>query len=750
MCKYLYTHTCIISLFLCFLHKGHYLYAQTPAIDAPEGTFTNGACASSFANNFDITFDFSGTIFNAGNDFIIELSDANGDFDVVDPINVGTITNNDYNEQFNNIPGSFSLPEGTSGDAYRIRIRSTDPEVIGTPSAPFPAYIQPDVSISSLTSTGDSSICDGEPVTLSITLSDSSEDVNAYEYRWRLNGVDILGEDGPTLTIDEPGSYSVAFQLGACNNVSQFRSLLIESSEIESISIQGEDAINICSDETYELVASVDNTTDYNYQWFVGDEPISGATESSYITPDTNQYGTYHLEISNAEGCTAVSEDVVIAPKGGADYTVSIDGDSTRVILPEETMALTATVDTNSTSLEYRWYRDNELFSGGETLDISVFDVGEFYLEVTDTSSECSVSVSSDLIIVLEAVSLLPVIRTDTEYVECGAVSTELSLVTINAIATDNQEYPLSEDQLAISSFSLQWFKDGVEITGATTESLNIESYNENGIYSLGASVGGGVSELSGESELLDVLLSPETIITSSSDSNQLCPGTVINLSVNITEGYTYTWFKDDELLTVEDVSSIDVEEVGNYYVTFDGFGCQNTTASVEIIEFTDDSLEVFPSTLAVLIAGETTTLSATGADAYEWYDSEGNLLSTFDEVEVVTTGVYTLVGTVENCKVEKEIEVVEDDGSFTVPNIISPFNGDAANNTWKIPNKFSYQPSVNVVVYDSRGKEVLNTVDYQNNWPEDISDFRGGMLFYFKIIKENALIKAGTISVLE
>ena len=43
----------------------------------------------------------------------------------------------------------------------------------------------------------------------------------------------------------------------------------------------------------------------------------------------------------------------------------------------------------------------------------------------------------------------------------------------------------------------------------------------------------------------------------------------------------------------------------------------------------------------------------------------------------------------------------------------------------------------------------MLNTMDYQNNWPED-NNIRSGMLFYFKVIQENNLIKAGTISVLE
>ena len=147
---------------------------------------------------------------------------------------------------------------------------------------------------------------------------------------------------------------------------------------------------------------------------------------------------------------------------------------------------------------------------------------------------------------------------------------------------------------------------------------------------------------------------------------------------------------------------------------------------------------------------GESTTLTASGAEAYEWYDDTGSLLSQESEVDVVSLGVYTLIGFVDDCSVSIEIEVVEDDGSLIVPNVISPFNGDGANDTWKIPNRLSFQPTVEIVVYNSRGIEVFNTSDYQNNWPEDVSDIRGGMVFYYKIIRENSLIKAGTISVLD
>ena len=224
----------------------------------------------------------------------------------------------------------------------------------------------------------------------------------------------------------------------------------------------------------------------------------------------------------------------------------------------------------------------------------------------------------------------------------------------------------------------------------------------------------------------------------------------MITLSVPIEVGFTYTWFKDGEALTVSDPSSIEVTEIGTYYVTFDGFGCQINVPEVEIVEFDDSVLEVTPSTTTVLTPGETVTISASGADSYEWYDESGNLLSTTESLDVNTLGTYTLIGRVDDCLVEKTIEVVEDDGLMIIPNIITPFNGDGVNDTWQLPNRFAYQPEVRVIIYNSNGNVVVNTTDYQNDWPQD-NNLKDGMLFYFKVIKDdNNLIKAGTISILK
>ena len=90
-------------------------------IGAPSLGFSQ-ACASDSFNTYNVTFSFSPeSALGAANQFIIELSDETGSFanpTIVFSSNSGAVT-------VSPATLSFSLPNTTSGEGFKIRIKST-------------------------------------------------------------------------------------------------------------------------------------------------------------------------------------------------------------------------------------------------------------------------------------------------------------------------------------------------------------------------------------------------------------------------------------------------------------------------------------------------------------------------------------------------------------------------------------------------------------------------------------------------
>ncbi|CAM1340522.1 Putative adhesin precursor SprC [Tenacibaculum amylolyticum] len=751
MCKYVKLNF-KFALWLTLMMFSLFSYAQTlepirtgrPTAGGLVDEWTS-LCATDGFNNFHVTFNFSGGIFQADNRFRIVMSDETGDFN--NSTEVGA-TDNSFNTAFFDVTGSFRVPDGTYGTGYRLRIESTNPVMTGPEFGPFEAYKITSQQLI-LNDFNDVVLCGGTPETITLNEIDPS-----FTYRWYRNNTLISGQTGLSLTVSQPGEYYAEINYGSCRDAVLSNRVNVSSITPGNLTIEGGDTVDICANESYELVASIDDPA-FTYRWFKDGVEITGLPpySPSYTTPTSNQFGVYHLEIE-VGGCSSRSQDVTVRQKSDTTFEVTLTSDPTQIIFPGETIQLG--VDHNATgSVSIRWFKDGVLIPGVSGTPINAVTPGVYQAEVTETTGACPVSKLSPEYTILGVNDMAVTIRTGTDFQECVSERTELSMVGIRVTATDGNEYDISQDKIdklcqpdagGAIILRLQWFKDTVAIAGAEAKTFNVTSYNDNGEYYLNITVG----TLTADSNIINLLLGVGEIeITSSSSSNSLCPGESIFLSIGNFAGYTYTWFKDGTEITVADSFNVEVTEVGSYSVTLDGFGCQINVAEVEIVEFDDTVLEVSPSTNAVLPTGGSVTLEASGADSYEWYDEAGNLLSTNETLDVNALGTYTVIGTVGGCTAQREVNVIEDDGMLIIPNIISPFNGDGVNDTWELPNRFAFQTNVQVIIFNSAGKEVLNTTDYQNDWPVN-NNLRDGMLFYFKVIKDNSLVKAGTISILQ
>ncbi|CAM1367923.1 Putative adhesin precursor SprC [Tenacibaculum litoreum] len=714
------------------------------------GVSNRALCDQVGGTDYSLDITFSGAAFEDGNTFKIELSDENGSFS--DPSKVKTLrtlistATDNYNQQFNIENIGFQLLEGTYGKNYVIRVTTSQLPVQSVQTAPFEAYYD-------MFTEGELSINDGNAFTL--CNGESREvfldtDVNR-EYLWyrRVDGTDelVATTQEPKYTITETGVYYVVIDYGLCGGPKS-RFLTVDGLSGADTQIKGASTIEICGDQSHTFEANVTNTS-YTYNWYLDGELKQSSNNPTYTTPTVGQFGTYRLEIE-AGTCTTVSNEVVLQQQTDAGYTVTNEGALKRIILFGETKQLCISHDaTPVEDVTVDWFRNGGTMGTAvrNQLCISATTAGTYFARVTkSTGSACDAVVDSEEFVLLAVDSFNVVIRTATDYEECNSATTKLSMVGVKAIAEDGNEYDLTSDQIAMLNFD--WKKDGVSI-GATSEEYTVNSYADNGSYTLTVSTNTGKT---GDSNAIDVKLVEVPQVSSTSTSNSLCAGSSIIYTIdNFNTSYTYQWIKDgDEDVTPTDPQTLVVTEVGEYVLKYSDSSCNNELAPINVIPFDDSAVTVTPSEIVVMEEGGSAIVVAAGGENYEWYQGEGTsgtLLSTTEQLEVTELGFYTVQVKVGNCTLYKTIEVVEPDGQIIVPNIVSP-NQDGINDTWKLSNSYAYQPSVEIILYNSGGKEILKTTDYKNDWP--LESLGNQKIFYYKIIREGKLIKAGTISVID
>jgi len=146
-----------------------------------------------------------------------------------------------------------------------------------------------------VTITGSVEFCQGSKSELTINSTAAFEVI-----RWRRNGVEVVGQKGKVLVIEEGGNYDAIIRYqGAC---------LAETAKYE-IKVNPLPTGEIRPDGN-KLVAPEGNFT---YQWYRNEIPVSGGTQRVLTL---FEMGTYTVELTSPAGCKAKLKSVEVTIAG--------------------------------------------------------------------------------------------------------------------------------------------------------------------------------------------------------------------------------------------------------------------------------------------------------------------------------------------------------------------------------------------------------------------------------------------------
>lgn len=700
------------------------------------------ACAGNNGgfNQYYITAAFDGAS-NSGNEWILELSDANGDFSV--PVELAKLTSDAQVKD----PGfEFSLPTDTRGADYLIRARSTDPAETSPSIGPFSMYYMDYVSSLIITHDGSqvpqSDIISTNPITLSV---ENLTDPSSYQFRWFKDLSVISGENGPSINVTESGMYFVQIDYGDCSDNGT------TNSNVPNVcigAVGGGTTINppstttLCSGDT-ELLTVSTGLGSPTYQWIKDGVDIPGATASTY-TVDASTVGfegDYQVQVSESNNCPEISPAITFT--NADDFTITRVNAASLVLLPSET-GKTLNVTTTAASPTYQWYMGTTPVGTNSDTYIAT-QAGTYHVEVTQPAGTCPnpTTKTSESTEVVTPQSFEIVIDFVTPHQTCVDTSIALELATINAILADGSSIDVTSD--VQSSFAFQWNLNGAPVGGATSSSISLTDTTENGDYSLD----GSVDTFNPTSNSLTVqLLTSETVsITSTSTVYCNATDTITLSTTSDLTGESFEWQRDGTSINTTD-ASFDVNQPGTYRLVIDKNGCPLNSNEIAITPLDPDLITIDPAGTIVFPEGTTRTATASGGTAYRWLDSNSVELSNTSSVTFDTDGSYTLIANIDNCEISRQVTVEYLD-TFNVPNVITP-NGDGINDQWVLPNSYSNKPEINVIIYHASGEELISVNDYKNDWPDASMAFpKQNMIFYYAVKDANKVLKQGTITVI-
>lgn len=290
-------------------------------------------------------------------------------------------------------------------------------------------------------------------------------------YQWKKNGVDvqdnmrISGSKTPTLVIREIELADVAQYTCVATGPRNCGFVITQPASLDVLSVgivKGPDDVTACEGSNVQLTVNAQSTpvgSTLSYQWFKDGVKINGATSDKLDIPNvkSTDAGSYSVEVSatgNVIGkAMAVSAPGVLTVKPKLIITKMPIANVLKCVGDTMTVSVTAT----GSNIHYQWYSNGNALVGDTNATFT--RIADTVTAITEKKYICIITsdCGTDTTITVTFVTV-PNVAFVTTYPSEGVNVDFGTNFTFTANATG-------------TNLKYKWFKDGVEIPGATDPS---------------------------------------------------------------------------------------------------------------------------------------------------------------------------------------------------------------------------------------------------------------------------------------
>lgn len=395
-----------------------------------------------------------------------------------------------------------------------------------------------------LASPSSTSICSGDNATFSLAIDGDYSNVV-----WQVkDGATFVDAPAPnsnlTYTTSIAGIYRGKIETLGCGI---FYSNEVELLVKQPISITPLENKSVC-DGTANITFSVEPTANItSYVWEENNVVIPGANGPSYTLPlATSAHNGNSYRVTASNGCDVIQSSSTLTVLEGITITAPpqnqtiCDGGSVELSVTHTPLTPTPT---------YEWFKDN-LSQGNNNSVFTATEAGTYKVSITNscgtvTSQEAIITVDNDFTIT----------KQPTPKTVCEGSAVTFTVETSN------------------SDVSYQWRKDGVNIAGATSPTLTLNSVTSADAAQYSCLVFNSCKSESSSSALLTV--ASNTVNFSKHPTDKVkCIGDNFVLTTEATTpsgSLTYTWYKEGEAAPVSTGQSLafnnfQASNAGTYY----------------------------------------------------------------------------------------------------------------------------------------------------------------------------------------